>query len=62
MVLLVFARTMPAMLRALHRAPGLRGLRSSGLTDSIALERVRQGADYGRIRIWGSFAFALVQA
>jgi PPP family 3-phenylpropionic acid transporter len=30
-----------------------------GLTDAIALERVRQGADYGRIRLWGSFAFAL---
>src|SRR5262245_20687694 len=30
-----------------------------GLCDSIALEQVRRGADYGRIRLWGSLSFAV---
>jgi PPP family 3-phenylpropionic acid transporter len=58
MVPLVFVRSMPAMLflYAGHQAFAVPII---GLTDAIALERVRQGADYGRIRVWGSFAFAL---
>jgi PPP family 3-phenylpropionic acid transporter len=58
MVPLVFVRSMPAMLflYAGHQAFAVPII---GLTDAIALERVRQGADYGRIRLWGSFAFAL---
>jgi len=58
MVPLVFVRSMPAML-LLYTGHQAFVVPIIGLTDSIALERVRQGADYGRIRVWGSFAFAL---
>jgi PPP family 3-phenylpropionic acid transporter len=58
MVPLVFVRTMPAML-LLYAAHQAFVVPIIGLTDAIALERVRQGADYGRIRLWGSLAFAL---
>jgi PPP family 3-phenylpropionic acid transporter len=58
MVPLVFVRTMPAML-FLYAAHQAFAVPIIGLTDALALERVRQGADYGRIRVWGSFAFAL---
>jgi PPP family 3-phenylpropionic acid transporter len=58
MVPLIFVRTMPAML-ILYAAHQAFAVPIIGLTDSLALERVRQGADYGRIRIWGSLAFAL---
>jgi PPP family 3-phenylpropionic acid transporter len=58
MLPLVFVRTMPAML-FLYAAHQAFAVPIIGLTDAIALERVRQGADYGRIRLWGSFAFAI---
>ena len=58
MVPLIFVRTMPAML-FLYAAHQAFVVPIIGLTDAIALERVRQGADYGRIRVWGSLAFAL---
>jgi PPP family 3-phenylpropionic acid transporter len=58
MVPLVFVRSMPAML-FLYAAHQAFAVPIIGLTDAIALERVRQGADYGRIRVWGSFAFAV---
>jgi MFS transporter, PPP family, 3-phenylpropionic acid transporter len=58
MVPLVFVRTMPAML-FLYAAHQAFVVPIIGLTDAIALERVRRGADYGRIRVWGSFAFAV---
>jgi PPP family 3-phenylpropionic acid transporter len=58
MLPLVFVRTMPAML-FLYAAHQAFAVPIIGLTDSLALERVRQGADYGRIRVWGSFAFAV---
>jgi MFS transporter, PPP family, 3-phenylpropionic acid transporter len=58
MVPLVFVRSMPAML-FLYAGYQAFAVPIIGLTDAIALERVRQGADYGRIRMWGSLAFAL---
>src|SRR5215831_13412746 len=33
-----------------------------GLTDSLAIARVRAGADYGRMRFWGSFGFVVAAA
>lgn len=58
---LIFVRTMPEMLGvyALHQ---LFSVAIIGLVDSLALERVRQGDDYGRIRVWGSVSFALTCA
>jgi len=58
MVPLVFVRTMPAML-FLYAGYQAFLVPIVGLTDAIALERVRHGADYGRTRVWGSFAFAI---
>src|SRR5205814_1762338 len=58
MVPLVFVRSMPAML-LLYAGHQAFAVPIVGLTDAIALERVRHGADYGRIRVWGSLAFAL---
>jgi PPP family 3-phenylpropionic acid transporter len=62
MLPLVFVRSMPAML-LLYAAHQAFAVPIIGLTDAIALERVRlgatSGADYGRIRLWGSFAFAV---
>ena len=58
MVPLIFVRTMPAML-FLYAGYQAFLVPIIGLTDAITLERVRQGADYGRIRLWGSFAFAV---
>ena len=58
MLPLVFVRSMPAML-FLYAGYQAFAVPIIGLTDALALERVRQGADYGRIRVWGSFAFAL---
>lgn len=55
---LISIRTMPAIagVYALHCAFGVA---IGGLTDSLALERARQGDDYGRIRLWGSFSYAV---
>jgi PPP family 3-phenylpropionic acid transporter len=58
MVPMVFVRTMPAML-LMYAGCQAFAVPIIGLVDSLALERVRQGADYGRIRVWGSFAFAV---
>ncbi|HXU80038.1 MAG TPA: MFS transporter, partial [Polyangia bacterium] len=58
MVPMIFVRTLPGML-LLYAGYQAFAVAIMGLIDSIALERVRQGADYGRIRLWGSFAFAL---
>jgi PPP family 3-phenylpropionic acid transporter len=57
MVPLVFVRTLPGMF-FLYAGYQAFAVAIMGLIDSITLERVRQGADYGRIRLWGSFAFA----
>lgn len=58
MVPLVFTRSMPGifLLYVAHQAFAVPII---GLTDALAQERVRRGADYGRIRLWGSVAFAL---
>lgn len=61
MVPLVFVRTMPAMF-LLYTAHQAFAVPIIGLTDALAQERVRRGADYGRIRLWGSVAFALSSA
>jgi PPP family 3-phenylpropionic acid transporter len=55
---LVTVRTLPAML-FLYAAQQAFAVPIVGLVDAQALERVRQGADYGRIRVWGSLAFAV---
>jgi PPP family 3-phenylpropionic acid transporter len=59
MVPLVFVRAMPALLLC-YAAHQSFAVPIGGLADALALERVRQGQDYGRIRLWGSVAFALV--
>jgi hypothetical protein len=61
MVPMIFVRTLPGML-LLYAGYQAFAVAIIGLIDAIALERVRQGADYGRIRLWGSFAFALSTA
>jgi PPP family 3-phenylpropionic acid transporter len=58
MVPMIVVHSMPAML-FLYTGHQAFVVPIVGLTDAIALERVRQGADYGRIRVWGSFAFAI---
>jgi PPP family 3-phenylpropionic acid transporter len=57
MLPLVYVRTMPWLLLC-HAAQQSFAVPIVGLVDSLALERVRQGEDYGRIRLWGSLAFA----
>jgi len=58
MIPLICVRTMPAMflLYVAHQAFAVPII---GLTDAVAQERVWRGEDYGRLRVWGSFAFAL---
>jgi PPP family 3-phenylpropionic acid transporter len=59
MLPVIFVRTMPALLFA-YAAQQSFAVPITGLTDALALERARQGGDYGRMRLWGSIAFALI--
>ena len=55
---LTLVRTMPGML-GIYAAHQVFAVAIIGLVDSLALERVRRGDDYGRIRVWGSLSFAV---
>jgi PPP family 3-phenylpropionic acid transporter len=59
MLPVVRVRTMPGLLLC-YAAQQSFAVPIVGLVDSLALERARQGEDYGRIRLWGSVAFALM--
>lgn len=56
---LAFVRQTPALylLVAGHQ---LFAVSIIGLADSLAIDRLKAGEDYGRIRVWGSISFALV--
>ncbi len=53
-----FVRTMPTLLLVIagHQAFAVA---INGLADTLAVQRARQGDDYGRIRVWGSVSFSL---
>jgi MFS transporter, PPP family, 3-phenylpropionic acid transporter len=53
---LIFARRFPTIL-ASWAAYGVFSVAIGGLADSLAIARVRGGADYGRMRFWGSLGF-----
>ncbi len=55
----LFARQKAALLATMV-AYGVFMVPIIGLADALAAERVRQGADYGRIRLWGSVGFVVV--
>jgi PPP family 3-phenylpropionic acid transporter len=58
MVPVVLARTTPGLL-LLYALQQSFTVPIVGLADALALERVRRGEDYGRMRLWGSVAFAV---
>jgi PPP family 3-phenylpropionic acid transporter len=55
---LLFVRRLPALfvVFAVHQAFAVA---ISGISDSLAVERARHGADYGRLRSWGSIGFVM---